>query len=139
MAPHIYFKSEFSISSLLYYYLSFLHSSHLLPLGPMSHSSLSHFFSLLSLRGCPPPSTTMLPPSLGPQDSLGLSASSPTEVRPGRPLLYMCQGPWTSLCMLLVGASVSGSSMGSELLLVFLRNMNLKFLLCSFHFSLPRV
>jgi hypothetical protein len=32
-----------------------------------------------------------------------------------RPLLYMCQGPWTSLCMFLVGGSVSGSSLGSEL------------------------
>ena len=53
-----------------------------------------------------------LPPSLGPQSSGGLSTSFPTEARPGCPLLHMCQGPQTSL---LVGSSVSGSSLGPGL------------------------
>jgi hypothetical protein len=37
--------------------------------------------------------------SLESQVSQGLGAS-PTEARPGSPLLYMCWGPWTSLCRL---------------------------------------
>jgi hypothetical protein len=32
--------------------------------------------------------------------SPGLGASSLTETRPGSPLLYMCQGPWTRECMM---------------------------------------
>ena len=42
--------------------------------------------------------------------------SSSTEASPERPLLYLCQWPLASLCMLLVGGSVSGSSLGSELI-----------------------
>jgi hypothetical protein len=38
--------------------------------------------------------------------------SSPIEARPGRPLLHMCPGCQTSPCMILVGGSVSGSSLG---------------------------
>jgi hypothetical protein len=79
------------------------------PLLP-SHSSSSHSFSSLSLRRCPPPPRP--PPSLGPQVSPGLGASSPTEARPVGPLLHMCVGAMrlgghfsilSSLCMLLVG------------------------------------
>ena len=40
------------------------------------------------------------PHTLEPQVSLELSASSLTEARPGNPLLYMCQGPHISWCML---------------------------------------
>ena len=40
------------------------------------------------------------PPSLGPQVSQGFGTFSPTEARPGSPMLYICWGPWTSLCML---------------------------------------
>ena len=52
---------------------------------------------------------------LGPQVHQGFSTSSPTDIRPGRTLLHMCQGPWTSFSVLLVGGPGSGSSMGSGL------------------------
>jgi hypothetical protein len=61
--------------------------------------SLSPFLLSLSPRGCPP-TTTRPRHSLGPQVSRGLSASSPTEARPGSPLLYMCLRSRTSSCML---------------------------------------
>jgi hypothetical protein len=93
-------------------YFIYLHSICCPPLSPTSHSSLSHPSSLLPPRGCSP--SNRLPPSLGPQVSPGLSISSSTEARPGRPLLYMCLGPGTGQCMLLL--SVSESSLGSGLL-----------------------
>jgi hypothetical protein len=40
------------------------------------------------------------PPSLGPQISKRLGKLSPTDARPGSPLLHMCQEPQTSLCVL---------------------------------------
>ena len=73
--------------------------------SPTSHSSSSH--SPLHSRGCS--AFTMPPRSLGPQVSWGLSVSSPTEARPGTPL---CQEPWTSLCMSLIGDSVSEGFLG---------------------------
>ena len=44
--------------------------------------------------------TTRPPHSQEPQVSGELGASSLTEARPGSPLLYMCQGPHISSCML---------------------------------------
>jgi hypothetical protein len=55
------------------------------------------FLLILSTRGCPhpypyPSLTPCQPPhSLGPQVSLGLDTSSPTDTRPGSPLLLMPQ------------------------------------------------
>lgn len=62
---------------------------------------LPHSFSSHSPSPLPPrcSSPTKPPPTLGPQVIRGLD-TSPTESRPGRPLLYMCQGPWTGLCMM---------------------------------------
>lgn len=51
------------------------------------------------LRGCPP--TPVSAPPWGIKSLTGLGASSPTEARQGSPLLHMCQGPQSSLCMLL--------------------------------------
>lgn len=66
--------------------------------GTLSNCSTSHTSSPLPMfsRGCPhpPPHHTSL--SLGPQVFWGLGASSPTEPRPGSPLLFMCQGPHIS-------------------------------------------
>ena len=67
--------------------------------GPHSHSSLSHSSSLLPLKGCSP-TPTRPSSSWGPQVSRELSISSPTEGRPGSPLLHMYWEPWTSSCML---------------------------------------
>jgi hypothetical protein len=50
----------------------------------------------------PSPHPTRLPHSLGPQDSQGLGASSPTEARTGSPLLYVQQGHWTLYAIWLV-------------------------------------
>ena len=86
---------------LLLFKITFFFTVQLFPAPPSlpSHSSSSHFFSLLSPRGFPPlPSRP--PHSLGCQVSLELGLFFPTEARPDSPLLYMCQGPWTSLCML---------------------------------------
>ena len=58
-------------------------------------------------------------PTLGPQVSPGLGASSLTEARPGSPLLYMCQGPHISWCMLLVGSSIPERSQRSRLSCLF--------------------
>ena len=48
-----------------------------------------------------PPSSSSAPhpPLLGHRVSIGLSTSSPTEARQGSPLLHMCWGPWTRICM----------------------------------------
>ena len=53
--------------------------------------------------------------SLGPPVSQGLGASSPTEARPGSPLLYMCQGQVPARVCCLVDGSVSERSLGSRL------------------------
>lgn len=60
-------------------------------------------------------STPRTPPSLGPQNSRGISTSSPTEDRSDRSLLHTCQGPWISPCMVKMGGSVFGSSPWSGL------------------------
>lgn len=84
------------------------HYSHFPPLVPTAHSFLSHSSSLPQREGAPPISPPLF---LGPQISRGLTTSSP--LRPDQAdLLYLCQGPLTSLCMLLVGGS-SLSSLGS--------------------------
>jgi hypothetical protein len=82
------------------------------PPSSACHSFSSHSSSLLPLRGCSP---TRPLPSLEPQVSRGLSAFSPTETWSGRPCLYLYQGPQTNPCMLLVGGSASGNSLGSGL------------------------
>jgi hypothetical protein len=48
----------------------------------------------------PHPTPARFPPFLGPNVSWGLDSSAPTEARPGSPLLYVCQGPPISWCML---------------------------------------
>ena len=48
----------------------------------------------------PTPCPTRPLNSLGPPVSWGLGTFSLTEPRPGSPLLYMCQGPHISWCML---------------------------------------
>ena len=55
--------------------------------------------SPLLLRGAIP--TLPIPgDTLGYHFSIGLGSSSPTEGRPGNPLLHMYKGPWISPCML---------------------------------------
>ena len=66
--------------------------------GSPSNSHSFHSFSALSPSGCSP--SRGIPTSLGPQVSWGLGASSPTEVSPSSPLLYMCWGYCTRPCML---------------------------------------
>ena len=64
---------------------------------PPNHFSF-HSLVPLSPRECFP---SARPPNfLRPQVSEGLGTSSPTETRPGSPLLYMSQGPQNSSCML---------------------------------------
>jgi hypothetical protein len=104
--PPLYF-----VPNNLNYFID-LHSSHCPPFDPLSHSSSSLSYSL-PLRGYSLP--TRPPPSLGPQVSPELSPSSPTKARPGRSLLHTCKRLRTSLCTFLVGGSVSGSSLVSEL------------------------
>ena len=74
-----------------------------------SHSSSSHSPSPLSPRGCP---LTHARPqhSLGPQVSQGLGTTSPTQARPGTPLLYMCLAPRPGHKCCLVGGLVSERS-----------------------------
>jgi len=80
-------------------------------LPPIATERLPHPHTLT-----PPPPTTRSPPSLGPPVSKGSRVCSPTEARPGRPLLYMC---WqvgahgTARVWRLVHGSVSASSLGS--------------------------
>ena len=69
-----------------------------------------------------PPTPCLLEGSLLPQGLLlpwGLKSlkvfSNLGQAKPGRPLLHKCQGPCTSLCMLLIGGSVIGSTLGSGL------------------------
>jgi hypothetical protein len=71
-----------------------------------SWSSLPQFLISFLLHPLPYPSKGMFPHiparpphSLGPQVSGGLG-TSPTEARPGSPLLYMCRGSRNSSCML---------------------------------------
>lgn len=94
----------------LFSFLLFIYIPVIVPsLFPPSHSSSSHSSSQL------PPTTKRPQPThhlLGPQVYPGLNTSS-TEAWPGRPLLYVCQGFRTGLCILLVGGSVSGSSQRS--------------------------
>ena len=79
-----------------------------------------YYFILFQSSHCPPPDppprvpypifpppclqenapTTGDPPSLGSQVFRGLGLSSLTKTRPDSYLLYMCQGPWASSCML---------------------------------------
>jgi hypothetical protein len=84
-----------------FYCFIYLHSSIVSLPSPPSHNSSTRSSSNLPWRGgsplCPP---TRHLSSLGPQVSQGLGASSPTEARPDSPLLYMCQGPWLSPCIL---------------------------------------
>ena len=95
----------------LFYYFIYLHSS--LCLFLVHPPTVPHLILWLPEDVSPNPSR--LPCSLEPQVSRELGLSSPSETRPGRLLLYMCQGPPTSLCMLLVGGSVSGISLESGL------------------------
>ena len=94
---------------------------YLLPVvAPSSPQFLSPFLLPLASESVrPPPHPHTRPPSLELQGSGGWSASFPTEAWPGR---LLCQGPWTSPCMLLVGSSVSESPWGlvNLRLLVFL-------------------
>jgi hypothetical protein len=66
------------------------------------------FLLHISSKRVPPPQPYTI---LGPEGSEELS-TSPSEARASSLLLYMCQGPYTSLCMILVGGSVS---LGSRL------------------------
>ena len=67
---------------------------------PPSQFFIPFLLPLSSKRVLPHTHPTRHPPSLVPQVSPGLGISSPTETRPGSPLLYMCQGSQTILCML---------------------------------------
>ena len=71
-------------------------------LGPPSQSSSLHPPSPSPLRvsSCSPFPSPKHPSSLEHQVSMGLGVSSPSEAKQGSPLLHMCQGPRTSLCML---------------------------------------
>ena len=99
---------------MLYFFFFFsycfyvLQSSHCLLPGVPSDSPPSHSSSPLSPRGLPPQHThtctlspTRLCHSLVPKGSQGLGSSSPTEAWQGSPLLYMCQGPQSTSCMLI--------------------------------------
>jgi len=82
-------------------FLSPAYSSHCSSSVPPSHSSLSHPSSSLPLRGCSPaPHTSLFP---GASRFLWIKCIFSHWVRPGKRLLYMFQGSWTSPCMLLVG------------------------------------
>lgn len=105
------YRSMYKLKIFILKYFIYFHSSRFLPSPPLNHSYSSHSYSPWPLWGC---SHHYHGASLNPQVSWGLSTAS-TEARPGRALLHMCQGPQTSLCMLLVGDSVSGSSLGSGL------------------------
>ena len=88
-----------------FFFISFfiyLHSSSCPPLRSLIHSSSFHSSSPLPPRGFSP--SYQASPSLGTQVSQGLST--------GTSLLYMYKGPRSSLCMLLVGGLLSGSSLG---------------------------
>lgn len=91
--------------------LYFLIRFYLLPsCWPSSWSPLPQLLILFLLplafeRVITHPPLVSAPPSLGPQDSWELGSSS-TKVRPGKPLLYMCQEPRNSLRML-PGCSLS--------------------------------
>jgi hypothetical protein len=90
-------------------YFIYLHYSHCPP--PVPPSCSSHF--PLPLKGCPP---SRPPPSLGPQVSQGLDTHILSHWgQTSIPLLYMCLGAWTSLCMLPGYGSVFGSYQGSRL------------------------
>ena len=101
-----------SICILLLLLLNFLQSSHCsLPIY-----SLTVYYPIL-----PPssphlqendPSPTRPPHSLKPQVSWGLGSSSPTEARPGSPLLYMWWGDGSADICYLVGGSVSEKTRG---------------------------
>ena len=70
---------------------------------PALPQSLIPFLLPMSPKGCLPATTTLLsglPHSLG-SGALDSSLPTPTEARPGRPLLYKCQGSHISWCMLL--------------------------------------
>jgi len=55
--------------------------------------------SLLHLRECPPP-PSLTPQSHHPGHQVSTRlGTSPNEASQGSPLLHMCRGPWTSLCM----------------------------------------
>ena len=70
----------------------------------------SHYLLLVCPSTAPHPISSLVskmfsiparpPHSLGPQASGGLGASSPTEARPGSPLLYMCWETQTPSCVL---------------------------------------
>lgn len=71
----------------------FIYTPNLAPQYPIKEFLLHPPFSFISERAS-------LHISLVHQVSAGLSASSPTEARQGRPLLHMSQGHQTSPCML---------------------------------------
>jgi hypothetical protein len=71
-----------------------LHSISWPPSWPPLPQFLIPFLLSLFPRGCSPTHST--PHSVRLQISLGLGTSSPTEVRLGSSLLYMCQKPQTS-------------------------------------------
>lgn len=64
--------------------------------SPLSQLFIAFLFLPGSERGCSPNTRPLPPPSLGPQFSLVLGTSSPTEPILSRPLLYICQGHGTS-------------------------------------------
>jgi hypothetical protein len=112
---HIFFKFKRLLLFLqLFYFFTFQLSSP--PISSSSYSSSPYLQEGASLLIRPPP-------SLGPQISQGLRTSSPTEAWPVSICarvhiptgLCMCQGPPTGLLILLVGGSVSGSSLESGL------------------------
>jgi hypothetical protein len=110
-----FFVSE--IILFYFYYFIYLHSIYCIPL--ISPPTVPYPIPPPPCLQEGVPTTTRPPPSLGPQVSGILGTSSPTEARPVSPLLHMCQrglkglGPAHVCC--LIGGSVSGSSLGSEL------------------------
>lgn len=71
---------------------------------PLTLSRCSPF-----LPSCPSQHTS---PFLGAPSFYRIGTNSPSEVRPGNPLLYIVQGPCSSLCMLSDCGSVSNRSQG---------------------------
>jgi hypothetical protein len=83
----------------------YLHPKYCPPSQPPSKSSSPIPCLLLLGEATPPPK----PPTLVHQVSVELGTSFPTEARHSSPLLHMCQGLWTSPCVLwLMAQCLSG-------------------------------
>ena len=99
--------------------LLFFQSSHYPVPGLPPHSFSAHLLPLISKTLSPVPTPALTCPalqvSMGPQVSRGLGESSLIEIRPGSPLLYMCQGIGTACVCQQVGSSLSERSKESWL------------------------